>query len=126
MQDSTVLAQLVSLTSLSVLSLGGNQLQGNLVPILTGLGARRAGDSSDLIFLNLNGNQLSGEIPEGLTELGIWQRLFISGTGPAPAVLNVRGNMLEGEVPAELLDPTTPPPGSIVQVRPSGDQLPSL
>ena len=90
----------------TVLSLGNNQLSGEMPAAL--------GNLLSLERLNLGGNQLSGEIPAALGNLLSLERLDLDGnrlSGEIPSELGnllnlyrleLDGNRLSGEIPAEL------------------------
>jgi hypothetical protein len=99
-------SEVLQLSALQVLSLGGNQLTG---PIPAELGQLKS-----LIALDLYESQLTGLIPAVLGQLGALTSLALDGnqlSGPIPAELGQLGaltelflndNQLSGPVPAEL------------------------
>ena len=81
-QLSSIPSELFTLSNLTYLDLGDNQLEGQIPPEL--------GKLSNLTVLALHRNQLSGEIP---TELFTLSNLTI---------LSLHSNQLSGEIPTEL------------------------
>jgi len=85
----TIPASIGSLTSLTHLSLGWNQLTGN-IPVELSAGVVPGGSLNNLMYIYLWSNQLEGNIPVELGSLNNLQYLWLS------------NNQLEGNIPVEL------------------------
>ncbi|GJR51853.1 leucine-rich repeat protein [Tanacetum coccineum] len=96
-----------SLVGLTTIQLGANQLKGKIPPAI--------GRLQKLQFLDLSSNQFSGPIPDAIGNLSLLNRLYLNSNkleGHIPSSLenckelnglNLRYNRLNGKIPKQLL-----------------------